>query len=936
MALGIAFFWSLGSLCNLNIDQFGYEGELNQAQIVPLLVALVVGVGLGSVLAGVWSGGRVEMGILPLGAFGVALFPMLLFTVEGYLFVDDQYTSMLFWACTWLFLLGVSAGLFDVPLAAYMQHRSRPESRGAILAASNFLTFSGMLLVAWLYNFLRQPDTGGQPLFTARQIFLLAGVCTVPVFIYIVWLIPQASVRFVVWLASHTVYRVRVCGRENLPETGGALLVANHVSWLDGVLLLISSSRLLRLIVWAPYVETGLLKWVARMMKVIPITAGPKSIRQALETARQAVQNGQLVCVFPEGRITRSGLLQQFKPGLMRIVGGTSVPVIPVYLDGMWGSIFSYKGDRLSWHRPHRWPYPISIHFGRPLADPEDVGEVRRAVEELGTQAAQQRSWREMNLALAFLKQSRQAGGRAKVADSSGAELSGRQLLLKTLVLRRLLLREVLAADPAAEKYVGLLLPPSVAAVVANAATTLCRRVPVNLNYTVSSDVMNNCIRQCGIRHVLTSRQVMAKLDLEIDAELVYLEDFKQRVSVADKLAGAGGAYLMPLPLLARQLNVQRVDPDEVFTVIFTSGSTGEPKGVMLTVRNVATNVAAIDSLIHLRRDDVLVGVLPFFHSFGFTVTLWTVLTLVPKGIYHFNPLDARQVGKLCGKHRGTLLLATPTFLRGYLRRCQPAQFAHIDTVVTGAERLPPDLADAFEEKFGVRPVEGYGATELSPLVSLNIPPSRAVGDPAEGIRPGSVGRPIPNVMAKIVDPETGQQIHQPRPGMLWIKGPNVMQGYLNKPEKTAEVVRDGWYVTGDIAVLDQDGFITITGRQSRFSKIGGEMVPHVRVEEELARLLAGEGPAEEDEDLPPLKAAVTAVPDVKKGERLVVLHTPIDQSPDQLCQRLQAAGLPPLWIPNPESFFQVPQLPILGSGKLDLKAVEQLAREKTGQAGEK
>jgi acyl-[acyl-carrier-protein]-phospholipid O-acyltransferase/long-chain-fatty-acid--[acyl-carrier-protein] ligase len=352
----------------------------------------------------------------------------------------------------------------------------------------------------------------------------------------------------------------------------------------------------------------------------------------------------------------------------------------------------------------------------------------------------------------------------------------------------------------------------------------------------------------------------------------------------------------------------------------------------MLTVRNVASNVAAIDSVIHLRESDVLVGILPFFHSFGFTVTLWTVLTLVPKGIYHFSPLDARQIGKLCEKHRGTLLLATPTFLRSYLRRCQPAQFQHIDTIVTGAERLPPDLADAFEKKFGVRPVEGYGATELSPLVSLNIPPSRALGDPAEGNRPGSVGRPIPNVMAKTTDPDTGEVISDDRPGMLCIKGPNVMQGYLNKPEKTAEVVRNGWYVTGDIAVLDEDGFITITGRQSRFSKIGGEMVPHVHIEEELARLLGDEA----DDDQPELKAAVTAVPDAKKGERLVVLHTKIDRSPEELCRQLQESGLPPLWIPSPDSFCQVDRLPILGSGKLDLKAIGQLALEKFGKMAEK
>ncbi|HUS40488.1 MAG TPA: acyl-[ACP]--phospholipid O-acyltransferase [Pirellulales bacterium] len=926
VALGIAFFWSLGSLCNLNIDQFGHDSGLNQGQIIPLLVALVVGVGLGSVLAGVWSGGKVELGILPLGAGGVAFFSILLFTVHGDLFnaEEERWTRMLFWACSWLFLLGVSAGLFDVPLAAYMQHRSAPESRGAILAASNFLTFSGMLCVAGMYNFLRQPDVNGDPLFTARQIFLLGGLGTIPVFIYIIWVIPQASVRFLVWLATHTIYRVRVDGRDNLPKTGGALLVANHVSWLDGVLLLISSSRPMRLMVWAPYSESRWLSWLARTMRVIPISGGLTSTRQALQTAREAVQSGELVCIFPEGRITRSGLLQRFKPGMLKIVEGTPIPVIPVYLDGMWGSMFSYKGDRISDSRPVAWPYPLSISFGTPIQHPEDVREVRRAVEELGTEASFKRSSREMNLAVAFLKQCRSAAGRSKVADSGGADLTGRQLLLKTLVLRRILLRDVLGSE-ADEKYVGLLLPPSAGAVVTNVATTLCRRIPVNLNYTVSSDVMNSCIKQCEIRHVLTSRKVMEKLDINIDAELIYLEDFKDAATVTDKLAAAIGAYLAPVGVLARRLGVHECDPDDVFTVIFTSGSTGDPKGVMLTTRNIASNVAAIDSVIHLKASDVLVGILPFFHSFGFTITLWTVLTLVPKGIYHFTPLDARQVGKMCKRHGATLLLATPTFLRSYLKRCDPEQFEHIDTVVTGAERLPPELVDAFEKKFGVRPVEGYGATELSPLASVNIPPSRALGDPSEGIRAGSVGRPIPNVMAKIVDPDTDEEIHDDRPGKLLIKGPNVMKGYLNKPDKTAEVLKDGWYLTGDIAKTDDEGFITITGRESRFSKIGGEMVPHVGIEEALARLLASAGGEEDDATL---DAVVTAIPDQRKGERLIVLHTQIKQTPSELCKGLQAAGLPAIWIPSPDSFFQVTELPMLGTGKLDLKAIKQMASE--------
>jgi len=515
-----------------------------------------------------------------------------------------------------------------------------------------------------------------------------------------------------------------------------------------------------------------------------------------------------------------------------------------------------------------------------------------------------------------FLRVCRDCSRRAKIADSSGAELTGAAMLIRTLILRRLLRREVLGDD---EKYVGLLLPPSVPGVLANAAVSLDRRIAVNLNYTVSSEVMNACIRQCEIRHVLTSRKVMEKLDFQFEAELVYLEDFKDKVTLADKLAAAVQTWLMPTAVLERRLGLLEIDPDDVLTVIFTSGSTGMPKGVMLTHRNVGTNVEAFNSIINLTQRDVLIGILPLFHSFGYTTGLWTALTIEPKVVYHYTPLEARQVGKLCRRHGATIMIATPTFLRPYVRRCRPEDFAAMEVVLTGAERLPPDLADAFEKKFGVRPMEGYGTTELSPVVGLNVPPSRASNTNRKGCREGTIGQPLPGISAKVVDLDTGEDLGTGRSGMLLIKGPNVMKGYLGQPELTAEVIRDGWYITGDVAMIDAEGFIRITGRQSRFSKIGGEMVPHIRVEEEIVRAL------NVDEEAG-VCVAVTAVGHAKKGERLVVLHTGLSLQPNEICRRLSEAGLPPIWIPTPDSFCRVDQIPALGTGKLDLRRLKELA----------
>jgi acyl-[acyl-carrier-protein]-phospholipid O-acyltransferase/long-chain-fatty-acid--[acyl-carrier-protein] ligase len=347
------------------------------------------------------------------------------------------------------------------------------------------------------------------------------------------------------------------------------------------------------------------------------------------------------------------------------------------------------------------------------------------------------------------------------------------------------------------------------------------------------------------------------------------------------------------------------------------------PKGVLLSHANISHNVDAIERAIHLNDEDTVLGVLPFFHSFGYSVTLWAVMTLGPKGVYHFNPLDARQVGKLAERYKATVLLGTPTFLRGYLRRVEPQQFQNLDVVVVGAEKMPPDLFDAFEQKFGVRPVEGYGTTELSPLVSVNIPPSRSAAKYQPDLIEGSVGRPLPGVAARIVSPDDEtSDLADGEDGMLLIAGPNVMRGYANQPELTQKALKDNWYSTGDIAHVDDQGFIHITGRKSRFSKIGGEMVPHIRVEEEIAKSF------QEGDDDDEIRVCVTAVPCEKKGERLIVLHRPSDTDPESVREKLRQAGLPNLFIPAADSFFEVDEIPLLGTGKLDLKRVKELAAE--------
>ncbi len=524
------------------------------------------------------------------------------------------------------------------------------------------------------------------------------------------------------------------------------------------------------------------------------------------------------------------------------------------------------------------------------------------------------------NLPKLFLQRCREKGARIKISDSTGAQLSGYDLLIRTLVLRRIFNRAVLKRD---EKFVGVLLPPTVPGAIANFALSLSGRVAVNLNYTVSNAIVNNCIEQAGIQNILTSRKVMEKFDIQPSANLIYIEDMREHATVGDKLACSLAAKWLPLSIVAHQLGLNRIKSEDLLTVIFTSGSTGNPKGVPLSMMNVASNVQGFDQVIRVLDSDNFLGVLPFFHSFGFTVCLWGAMTLPSSGCYHFNPLDARQIGKLAQHNKTTVVLATPTFLRTYLRRIEPEQFKSVEIVVVGAEKMPIALADAFAEKFGVRPIEGYGTTELSPVVAVNLPESRAITpDKKAGMREGSVGKPLPGVSARVVSLEDGSVLETNAPGMIQVSGPNVMTGYMHQPELTAKVLRDSWYETGDIGYIDDDGFVFITGRQSRFSKIGGEMVPHIQIEEAIIEIVG------ESEDV--LNIGVTSIPDEKKGERIIVLHTKLTKSPSEIVKGLTAKGFPNLFLPSEDSFIQVDAIPLLGTGKLDLRGLQQLAKEKT------
>jgi acyl-[acyl-carrier-protein]-phospholipid O-acyltransferase/long-chain-fatty-acid--[acyl-carrier-protein] ligase len=514
-----------------------------------------------------------------------------------------------------------------------------------------------------------------------------------------------------------------------------------------------------------------------------------------------------------------------------------------------------------------------------------------------------------------FMKVAKRRWGRLAMADSTGQKLTFGRALAGSMLLGDLIRRR---AD--GQGMVGIMLPASVGGALANIATLMAGRVPVNLNFTSGSEAIAEAIREAGIQTIVTSKQFLSKAGLQELPGMVFLEDLRDEITGAARIRALLAARLLPASLLRRRYG-GGVAASAPATIIFSSGSTGVPKGVILTHTNILANVDSLDQIFPMERADCFIGVLPFFHSFGFTGTLWFPLLQSCSVAYHPNPMDAKTVGELAGAYRASMLISTPTFCNAYLRRCTPEQFAHLKYAIVGAEKLREPLARAFEQQFGLPLLEGYGCTEMAPVVAVNRPNVVEGHVTQIGTKFGSVGHPIPGVSAKVVDQETGDGPIFDRPGLLLVKGPNLMAGYLNQPGRTAEVMRDGWYVTGDIAAMDEDGFIFITDRLSRFSKIGGEMVPHVRLEEAIGGILGD------------MCAAVTAVPDPARGERLVAFFTRADVSADDLWEQLCRTELPRLWLPKRDDLHYLPEIPTLGTGKIDLRRLRQLALDRAGDA---
>ncbi len=905
LQLGIAGnvgYWTIASLVGQDVLVYAKAvlGLSDSLSGLPL-ATFGIGIGLGSVLAGRLSHAKVEVGQIPLGMTGLLLGLLLM----GML--SPGLTGTLL-GMGWL---GFSSGFVVVPINALIQWRAPQDRRGAVIAFGNVFVFGGVVagsLGAGTLSFAG---------LNASDILVAAGAGAAALTAWTAWFMPDTVFRMVLFLLTHTLYRLRVVGREHVPGRGGALLVTNHVSFVDGLLLSASLDRPVRFLVDWDDNERPLLRRVARLMGAISVSAGgsPREMLHALREAGRRLDDGEVVCVFPEGHVTGTGLLS-FRRAFERIVKGRDVPVIPVFLDRIWGSFFSCIGGTFRMKRPDRVPYPVTVAYGTPLPSSAAATEVAQRARELGEETWRLRKSERRPLHHSFIRAARRHPLRFAFADQTRSRVSYLEALAGAVVLAWALRRHWMN-----QFTVGILLPPSVGGALVNLAATLSGRTVVNLNYTVGRREIESMAGQAGLETIVTSRVFFEKANLEIPEgiKIVWIEEVRKTIGLAERVKGLAMALVAPIGALENSVGaIHRPELDDLATIIFSSGSTGEPKGVMLSHFNVDANIEGVLRVFPLGSGDRVLGILPFFHSFGYLATLWLAVSHGVGVVYHPTPLDAGAIGELLAKKRVTILISTPTFLQLYWRRCLPEQFGSVRVVLTGAEKLPERLATACEEKFGIRPLEGYGVTECAPVIAVNCPDVRAAGFGRTALRHGTVGRPLPGMSARIVDPESFAPVPDGDSGLLLVRGSNVMQGYLNRPDLTAEAMHDGWYVTGDVAVLDEDGFLTITDRLSRFAKIGGEMVPHGKVEDALHQA------AGSDEQV----LAVTSIPDEKKGEQLAVLHTLDDAVIPGLLEQVASSGLPNLFIPRRDCFVRVDQLPVLGTGKLDLRALKQIALE--------
>ena len=903
--IGLSLFWGVSQVIVAAFPAH-YKALFNADNAVIIQAILAVsGLGLivGSYLAGKASKLHIELGIVPVGALGifVSLFCLTL--------VQNNAMLML---CSFGF--GFFGGLFIVPLNATIQYFAPEKISGKIMAGNNFVQnvfMVGFLLLSILFVEFSVSTTG---LFLTVSVVCLLGS------FYAMWQLPHLFTRLLLLPLLKTNYRFHVEGLKNLPQSGGVLLLGNHISWIDWLVLQAASPRAIKFVMFRPIYNKWYLTWFLRIFKVIPIGAG--SSRESIETIRKYLQNGEVVALFPEGHISYNGQINEFKKGFEHVLKDLeNVATVPFYLRGLWGSSFSRANSFYKNLTKRQGKREILVAFGKPIHGFIDATAMKQKVLELSYSVWEKVMQKRKPLAHHWLNNAKSNLFKECVVDSQGMKLNNLKFITAVLLMSK-----ALKAQLSDAKNVGVLLPSSAIGAIVNMALMIIGKVPVNLNYTLSPEVMAKALAKAEIEYVISAEKFLNKLNAKgfcfdevLTGKLLQADEIAKQFTKGEKVKAMLTALLAPAWWI-KLMYFAEIQLNDTAVILFSSGSEGDPKGIEISHKNLLTNIKQVSELLNFHKEDVILNSLPIFHSFGLTVTTLLPLCEGIKMVSVADPTDGAEVGKMCARHNVSILFGTSTFFRLYTRnkKLHPLMLQSVRMVIAGAEKLKPDVKEAFRLKFGLEIYEGYGATETTPVASVNMP---NILDPDtlkefSFNKVGSVGMPLPGTIIKIVDLNTLEELPVGEDGLILIGGGQVMKGYLNDPEKTAEVIAelDGvrYYKTGDKGHIDENGFVTIVDRYSRFAKIGGEMISLGAVEENIAQVLNDEH-----------QFVAVAVEDDKKGENIVLLVKSA-LSLEEINARIKSLNVPPIMLPS--RVLLVDEIPLLGAGKVDFKGAKALA----------
>ncbi len=902
--IGLALFWGINQVMLASYGAYlkEFAGDPSAVFVQSALALGGIGILFGASYAGRVSRGFIETGLIPAASIGICIC----------LFILTHFTNHIL-ILILFFIYGIFGGMLVVPLNSLIQFNAKSSRLGKVMATNNFI--QTLFMLGFLIANIVYISLGGN----IRVFLLFLVVIAIAATIYSIHKLPQALLRYLLYFVFSKMYRLKVNGLDNLPSTGGVLLLGNHISFIDWAILQIASPRPIRFVMARVYFDKWYLRWLLNKMGVIPISPGRS--KTALETVHQGLKNGDVVALFPEGRLCRNGQLGYFHTGFERAAKDSNATIVPFYLLGLWGTSTTYATSRYKRLTKSR-RREVSVSFGPGITDSATAVDVKQKVMQLSITA-----WKNYIASLGtisevWLERIKQLPNSKTIVDSIGLSLSNLQLFSIILYMRR-----KMQAELKKQQHIGILLPAGTAGVIGNMTVLLMGKVVVNLNYTTSQKNLLAAISEANIQIIITAKAFIKKLsakgydlsELLEQVKPLYIEDFNSPTKKLIIFRNMLMLRLLPLKIL-KLLFIKKQNSLQVAAILFSSGSESKPKGIELTHRNIIGNAKQISNIFNIEDNDNMLSVLPLFHAFGLTATTIMPLLEGTPIICHSDPTDVVRIARLVHEHKITVMCSTSTLLGMYCRnkKVLPQMLHSLRLVIAGAEKLSEQVRHNFKQKFNLDIYEGYGATEVAPVASANLPDTLISKEWQVQIthKPGTVGLPVPGTAFKIVDPQTLVELPIGSEGMILIGGTQVMKGYLNNPEKTNHVlVPDGditWYITGDKGYLDEDGFLTIVDRYSRFAKIGGEMISLSAVEQAIENII----------DNNDVEIIALNVPDDKKGEKIIILHTGNIDTKKIREGLLTETGSN---LMTPSDYIKVETLPKLGSGKKDYATAQNL-----------